>query len=168
MNQEAFSERPRRLLLSLLVPSWARPGPIPGPKGSRPDSPCACFVFQRFRPIQVLKWGPSWPVLVPSCSRAFLPGFGLDGAKQNSRPLPTFVPPANQSLHCSPELFSASKPMRTVQASGTNRHQSQPGKHWTKFEAIVGMSVTESATLRIIGGYLTGIFDSRRESQELF
>ena len=25
------------------VPSWARPGPIPGPKGSRPDSPCALF-----------------------------------------------------------------------------------------------------------------------------
>ena len=25
------------------VPSWARPGPIPGPKGSRPDWPCALF-----------------------------------------------------------------------------------------------------------------------------
>ena len=25
------------------VRSWARPGPIPGPKGSRPDSPCALF-----------------------------------------------------------------------------------------------------------------------------
>ena len=45
------SERPRSLLLSLGVPSrphawvlsWARLGPIPGPRGSRPDSPCALF-----------------------------------------------------------------------------------------------------------------------------
>ena len=44
-----FSERPRSLLLSLggaiqtlaWVLSWARPGPIPGSRWSRPDSPCA-------------------------------------------------------------------------------------------------------------------------------
>ena len=48
------SERPRSLLLSLgggiqtlaWVRSWARPGPIPGPKGSRPDSPCSARLQQ--------------------------------------------------------------------------------------------------------------------------
>ena len=93
------SERPRSLVLSLRVPSRpspvsnprARPGPIPGPKGSRPDSPCALFL-QRFGPIQVPRWGPSRPVLVPSCSRAFLPGSGLDGPKQTSWPFPNRDP----------------------------------------------------------------------------
>ena len=45
------SERPRSLLLSLggaiqtlaWVLSWARPGPIPSPRWSRPDSPRALF-----------------------------------------------------------------------------------------------------------------------------
>ena len=45
------SQRPRSLLLSLggaiqilaWVLPWARPGPIPGPRWSRPDSPCALF-----------------------------------------------------------------------------------------------------------------------------
>ena len=46
-----FSDRPKSLLLSLggaiqtlaWVLSWARPGPIPGPRWSSPDSPCALF-----------------------------------------------------------------------------------------------------------------------------
>ena len=65
------------------VRSWACPGPSPGPKRSRPRF-AMCFVLQRFGPIQIPRWGPSWPVLVPSCPRAFLPGLGLDGPKQIS------------------------------------------------------------------------------------
>ena len=49
-----------------------------------------CFVLQCFGPIQVPRWGPSRPVLVPSCSRAFLTGSGLDGQKQTSWPLPIY------------------------------------------------------------------------------
>ena len=72
------------------VLSWARPGPIPGPRWSRPGPSrfAMCFVLQCFGPIQVPRWGPSRPVLVPSCSRAFLTGSGLDGQKQTSWPLP--------------------------------------------------------------------------------
>ena len=72
-----------------------RLGPILGPSRSHPKSEgvpsrfAMCFVLQRFGPIQVPRWGPSRPVLVPSCSRAFLPGSGLDGPKQTSWPLPT-------------------------------------------------------------------------------
>ena len=50
-----------------------------------------CFVLQCLGPIQVPRWGPSRPVLVPSCSRAFLTGSGLDGQKQTSWPLPIFA-----------------------------------------------------------------------------
>ena len=73
-----WSERPRSLLLSLggaiqtlaLVLSWARPGPIPSPRWSRPDSPCALFYSvsdpSRFRggghP------GPSWSHPAPERS----------------------------------------------------------------------------------------------------
>ena len=46
---------------------------------------------QYFGPIQVPRWGSSRPVLVPSCSRAFLTGSGLDGQKQTSWPLPIGV-----------------------------------------------------------------------------
>ena len=53
-----------------------------------PGSFAMCFVLQCFGPIQVPRWGPSRPVLVPSCSRAFLTGSGLDGQKQTSWPLP--------------------------------------------------------------------------------
>ena len=71
-----------------------RLGPILGPSRSHPGSEVVpsrfamCFVLQCFGPIQVPRWGPSRPVLVPSCSRAFLPGSGLDGQKQTSWPLP--------------------------------------------------------------------------------
>ena len=71
-----------------------RLGPILGPSRSHPWSEgvpsklAICFVLQRFGPIQVPRWGPSRPLLVPSCSRAFLPGSGLDGPKQTSWPLP--------------------------------------------------------------------------------
>ena len=89
------SERPRSLLLSLGVPSrpsawvlsWARPGPIPGPRGSRPHSLCASF-YSISDPSRSRGGGHPRPVLVPSCSRAFLPGSGLDGPKQTSWPLP--------------------------------------------------------------------------------
>ena len=70
-----------------------RLGPVLGPSRSHPGSEgvpsrfAMCFVFHHFGPIQVPRWGPSRPVLVPSCSRAFLPGSGLDGLKQTSRPL---------------------------------------------------------------------------------
>ena len=33
-----------------------------------------CFVLQGFGPVQVPKWGPSQPVLVPSCPRPFQDG----------------------------------------------------------------------------------------------
>ena len=61
------------------VPSWVR-------RGSVQIRHVLCL--QHFGPIQVLRWGPSWPVLVQSWSRAFLPGSGLDGPKQTSWPLP--------------------------------------------------------------------------------
>ena len=94
--QEAeLSERPRSLLLSLggaiqtlaWVLSWARPGPIPGPRWSRPDSSCALF-YSVSDPSRSRGGGPSRPVLVPYCSRAFLTGSGMDGQKQTSWPLP--------------------------------------------------------------------------------
>ena len=72
-------------------------GPIPGLSRSHPGSEgvpsrfAMCFVLQRFGPIQVPRWGPSRPVLVPSWSRAFLPGSGLDRPKQTSWPLPTIA-----------------------------------------------------------------------------
>ena len=72
----------------------ARLVPILGPSRSHPGSEVVpsrfamCFVLQCFGPIQVPRWGPSQPVLVPSCSRAFLTGSGLDGQKQTSWPLP--------------------------------------------------------------------------------
>ena len=71
-----LSERPRRLLLSLGVPSRLSPGSDPGPSRSHPGSVgvpsrfVMCFVLQRFGPIQIPRWGPSRPVLVPSRSRA--------------------------------------------------------------------------------------------------
>ena len=70
-----------------------RLGPILGPSRSHPGSQVVpsrfamCFVLHCFGPIQVPRWGPSRPVLVPSWSRAFLPGSGLDGPKQTSWPL---------------------------------------------------------------------------------
>ena len=44
------------------VRSWARPGPIPGPKRSRPDSPCALFynVSDPSRSRAGGHPGPSW------------------------------------------------------------------------------------------------------------
>ena len=57
-----------------------------------------CFVLQCFGPIQVPRWGPSRPVLVPSCSRAFLTGSDLDGQKQTSWPLPSN--PKFRSVRC--------------------------------------------------------------------
>ena len=71
-----------------------RLGPILGPSRSHPGSEVVpsrfamCFVLQCFGPIQVQRWGPSQPVLVPSCSRAFLTASGLDGQKQTSWSLP--------------------------------------------------------------------------------
>ena len=71
-----------------------RLNPILGPSKSHPGSEevlsrfAMCFVWQRLGPIQVPRWGPSRPVLVPSWSRAFLPELGLDGPKQTSWPFP--------------------------------------------------------------------------------
>ena len=56
-----------------------RLGPILGQSRSHPGSEgvpsrfAMCFVLQHFGPIQVPRWGPSPPVLVPPSSRAFLP-----------------------------------------------------------------------------------------------
>ena len=71
------SQRPRRLLLSLEVPSRSSPGSGPGPSRSHPGSEAVpsrfamCFALQRFGPVQIPRWGPSRPVLVPSWSQAF-------------------------------------------------------------------------------------------------
>ena len=79
------------------VPSRPSPGSYPGPvqvpsrvRGGKviPSRFAMCFVLQCFGPIQVPRWGASRPVLVPSSSRAFLPGSGLDGPRQTSWPLP--------------------------------------------------------------------------------
>ena len=78
--------------------------PILGPSRSHPGSEVVpsrfamCFVLQCFGPIQVARWGPSRPVLVPSCSRAFLTGSGLDGQKQTSWPLPILKQPRGSPL----------------------------------------------------------------------
>ena len=74
--------------------AWVRSlGPSRSHPGSEvvPSRFAMCFVLQCFGPIQVPRWGPSRPVLVPSCSRAFLTGSGLDGQKQTSWPLPRFA-----------------------------------------------------------------------------
>ena len=99
-----YSERPRSLLLPLGVPSRPSPGSYPGPvqvpSRGVPSRFAMCFVLQYFGPIQVPRWGPSRPVLVPSWSRAFLPGSGLDGPKQTSWPLPIyfFSLPVNRAI----------------------------------------------------------------------
>ena len=50
------------------VQSWARPGHIPGPKGSRPDSPCALFTAFRTQPGPEVGGIPACPgpILAPS------------------------------------------------------------------------------------------------------
>ena len=73
-----FPVHGRSLLLSLggaiqtlaWVPSWARPGPIPGPRGSRPDSPCALFysVSDPSRSRGGGHPGPSWSHPAPERS----------------------------------------------------------------------------------------------------
>ena len=72
------SERPRSLLLSLggaiqtlaWVLSWARPGPIPGPRWSHPDLPCALFysVSDPSRSRGGGHPGPSWSHPAPERS----------------------------------------------------------------------------------------------------
>ena len=109
-----------------------RLSPILGPSRSHPGSEAVpsefamCFVLQRFGPIQVPRWGPSRPVLVPSCSRAFLPGSSLDGPKQTSWPLPS-LDKVSAGLCCVPGLarglFSPPNPQscrnkQTKQSSG--------------------------------------------------
>ena len=64
------------------MPSRPSPGSYPG------SVQVPSRVRGGFGPIQVPRWGPSRPVLVPSCSRALLTGSGLDGQKQTSWPLP--------------------------------------------------------------------------------
>ena len=95
------------------MPSRASPGSYPGPVQVHPGSEVVpsrfamCFVLQCFGPIQVPRWGPSRPVLAPSCSRAFLTGSGVDGQKQTSWPLPKLpspklspkIPPKLSLLH---------------------------------------------------------------------
>ena len=78
------SERPRSLLLSLggaiqtlaWVLSWARPGPIPGPRWSRPDSPCALFysVSDPSRSRGGGHPGRPGPILLPSVPYRIGPG----------------------------------------------------------------------------------------------
>ena len=79
------------------VPSRPSPGTYPGPVqvpsrvrgGPVQIRHVLCFTVFRTHPGPEI--GPSRPVLVPSCSRAFLKGSGLDGQKQTSWPLPNKV-----------------------------------------------------------------------------
>ena len=93
-------KRPRSLLLSLggaiqtlaWVLSWARPGPIPGPRWSRPDSPCALFysVSDPSRSRGGGHPGPSWSHPAPERSlqdRAWTGRNRLLGHFRNSAPL---------------------------------------------------------------------------------
>ena len=52
------------------VLSWARPGPIPGPRGFRPDSPCALFyrISDPSRSRGEGHPGPSWSHPAPERS----------------------------------------------------------------------------------------------------
>ena len=78
------SEKPRGLLLSLggaiqtltWVLSWACPGPIPGPRWSRPDSPCALFssFWDPSRSRGGGHPGPSWSHPAPERSFQDRPG----------------------------------------------------------------------------------------------
>ena len=60
------SERPS----AIQTLSWARPGPIPGPRWSRPDSPCALFysVSDPSRSRGGAHPGPSWSHPAPERS----------------------------------------------------------------------------------------------------
>ena len=88
-----FLERPRSLLLSLGVPSRPSPGSYPGPVQVRSRVRGGAvqirhvLCFKVFRTYAVPRWGPSWPVLVPSCSRAFLPVRLLNALNSEDRGL---------------------------------------------------------------------------------
>ena len=83
LSSDGMNFSPRSLLLSRggCHPN-PRLGPILGLSRSHPGSEVVpsrfamCFVLQCLGPIQVPRWGPSRPVPVPCCSRAFLPGSG--------------------------------------------------------------------------------------------
>ena len=66
-------------------------GPILGPSKSHPGSKgvpsrlAMCFVLQHFGPIHVPKWGPSQPVLVPSCQKSQEGGVREGGVVQICR-----------------------------------------------------------------------------------
>ena len=68
LERPRFSERSRRL-----GPIRACPGPIPGPKASCPDSPCALF-YSVSDPSRCRGGGPSRPVLVLGVPSRIGPG----------------------------------------------------------------------------------------------
>ena len=93
VSQKIFDNVPDQKGLEVCYCLWRchpdpRLGPILGPSRSHPGSEgvpsrfTMCFFLQYFDPIQVPRWGPSWPVLVPSWSRAFLPGSAWTGRKR--------------------------------------------------------------------------------------
>ena len=68
--------------------SYPRPVQVPSRVRGGPVQIRHVLCFTVFRTHPGPEVGPSRPVLVPSCSRAFLTGSGLDGQKQTSWPLP--------------------------------------------------------------------------------
>ena len=109
------------------MPSRPSPGSYPGPVqvpsrvrgGPVQIRHVLCFTVFRTHPGPEVRAIP--PVLVPSCSRAFLTGSGLDGQKQTSWPLPienflTFL--SRDIFKGNSWLFQWSGPIQTPTQNG--------------------------------------------------
>ena len=112
------SERPRSLLLSLggairtlaWVLSWDRPGPIPGPRWSRPDSPCALFssILDPSRSRGGGHPGPSWSHPAPEQTTA-----KFTAKKGNFTPTPSAPTPCKTSRRILGEGAGRTRLLRT-------------------------------------------------------
>ena len=114
------------------VRSRARPGLMPGPKGSRPDSPCA-LVYRVSDPSRSRGGahpGPSWSHPGPEL---FLPGSGLDRPKQTSWPLLSHISQNPREDFAGDAFLRASCP-----ASSSRKHISGAKKHTQNFGGCPG------------------------------